>query len=112
MRHGDHAAQAVAARREGDRLAVVAARGGDDAAHRGLAAHQCIHVDQAAAQLERADRCVVLVLDPDLGSERGAEQRPGVLRRRRQHTVHEPCGGVDRGTGGQGRELEVHGVAL
>ena len=90
---------------EGDRLTVIAARGGDDAAGAGMAPPEVVHVGEAAAHLEGADGRVVLVLDPDLGAGARGQQRPGNLRRRRH-------GGVD-GLGrrlylGQARQMDRH----
>ena len=52
----------------------------------GSRSHQALQVDQAAAQLEGAQRRVVLVLDPDLGAERAraaAARRIAAWRHRR-----------------------------
>ena len=75
--------EAEEARRVGDRLAVVARRGGDQAAAPLLLAQLRDEVD-AAANLEGADRLVVLVLDPDLGADELAQRGVAVERRRAQ----------------------------
>jgi hypothetical protein len=88
VRHHDGRGQAMAARREAQRLAMVAARGADHVARPGLLARQRLEVGQAAADLEGADRRVVLVLGPQLRAQAPLEQRPGVLRRGRHGRVH------------------------
>ena len=66
--HADDRAHAEEPRGEGDRLAVVAGRGGDHAARPLLRGELRDEVD-AAAHLEGADGLVVLVLDPDLRAD-------------------------------------------
>jgi hypothetical protein len=61
----------------------------------GLLARQRLEVRQAAAHLEGAGRRVVLVLDPHRAAQALAQQRPGVLRRRRQVGVDRALRGLD-----------------
>ena len=89
MRHDDGGGPSATAGSEGDTLSVIAAGGGDHAGEVRLLAGEPVHVDGCAAQLERADRGVVLVLDPYLGAAAGVQQRPGVGGRRRHHGAHE-----------------------
>ena len=79
------------ARRAGkrERLAVIAARGADDAGRLRARALEPVHIDEPAAQLEGAGRRVVLVLDEDLRAGRRRKLRPGILRRRRHHRAHD-----------------------
>jgi threonine dehydratase len=63
----------MARRGAGDRLAVAAARDGDDALHGRHAPQKRIQVDGTAAQLEGAERGVVLVLDEDAAAQALAE---------------------------------------
>src|SRR3546814_13310360 len=56
---------------EADGLAVIAACRGDDSRGTRSAAHELVHIDEAAADLEGADRRVVLVLDPHLDAQIG-----------------------------------------
>ncbi len=83
----DHRFQADPTGGKGDALAVVAAGGADHPGHVRLLATQRVHVDEAAADLERTDRRMVLVLDPHLAAGAAAQQRPTDLRRRRQMSV-------------------------
>jgi hypothetical protein len=69
MRYDDGGRQPIAARGKADRLPVVAARRADNAAHRARRAAEVVEVHQPAAQLEGADRSVVLVLHPHLRAE-------------------------------------------
>ena len=50
---------------------------------------------EAAAQLEGADRGVVLVLHPHFAPGAASEQRPRVLRRRRHRRVDVTRGGLE-----------------
>ena len=68
-RHIDHGRHAVAAGRESEALAVIAARGGNDPGRIRPLALQPVEIDQPAAHLEGADRRVVLVLDHDARAE-------------------------------------------
>src|SRR5262249_43400004 len=81
MRYDDRRSYPGARRRIRDTLAVIAARRRDQAGDRMRCAREAVDIDDSAAQLERADRAVVLVLDPDLGAGARAEQRPSDLRR-------------------------------
>ena len=76
---------------------MVAAGRADHAAHMRPLALQAFHVDQPAAHLEGAGRRVVLVLHPDLGAAARRQQRPGVVRRRREGGVHQTGGSLERG---------------
>ena len=77
---GDSEVQAPPGEREA--LSVIAARRRDQARDPRLAAQERLHVGQATAHLERADRLMVFVLDDDFGAEARREQRPGDGRRR------------------------------
>ncbi len=68
VRHDYRGLEPVARRGERHRLPMVAARGGDDALHLGMFALEAVHVHEAAADLERAHRRVVLVLHPHRGA--------------------------------------------
>ena len=90
---GDHHScrDTFAPRRERDRLPVIAARRGDDAI--GLPAlFPQTHVHEPAADLEGADGRVVLMLDPSLASDFGAEQGPDILRCRRHRPIDDATG--------------------
>ena len=63
-------------RGESDRLAMVAARGSHHATQFRSALDQRVHVDQATAHLEGAQRRVILVLDPRFGAQRLVQLRP------------------------------------
>jgi hypothetical protein len=82
-RHIDHRFQAIASRREGKALAVIAACRRDQSGCRRPLALETIDIDKAATHLEGADRCVVFMLDHDLCAESLREQRPAMRRRRR-----------------------------
>src|SRR4029077_6360053 len=71
------------------RLAMVAARCGDDSLRLRPLALEPVEIDDAAAHLEGADGRVVLMLDHDLDAGLGPEQRPGILRRRRHTRAHQ-----------------------
>ncbi len=104
--YGDHdrGRDLVLAGGKGDRLPVVAARRADHAL-RLRAIREFVEVHQAAAQLERADRRVVLVLEPDLGAQARCERRPQVLRRGLHVAVDEVGGFLELVEGG-----EAHGT--
>ena len=74
---------------EGEALAVIAARRRDQAFRLRRAAHERVYIGEAAANLERAGRLVVLVLDHNLGADPFAKQRPGKSRRRPQRPLHD-----------------------
>src|SRR5208283_4200348 len=82
MRYDDRGRQSGALRGESERLAVIAARRRDDAFEMRPFAFEPLDVDEAAAQLEGADRRMIFVFDEDLGADTGAQQRPRILRRR------------------------------
>ena len=65
-RHEDRARNAGARRGQRDRLAMVAARRGDDAIELRPLRLRRVEIDDAAAHLEGADGRMVLVLDPHL----------------------------------------------
>jgi hypothetical protein len=83
---GDGNTEARAGKGQG--LAVIAARGGNDAVVGGAGLGEAPHVDQAAAHLEGACRGVVFVLDPDIGAQSLTEYRPLVLRCAGKHRVY------------------------
>ena len=82
-RHGDGARHADALRRERNRLAVIAGAGADDAS-RALVSRQRGDKVEAAANLERAGRVVVLVFDMNVEPGLGGEQRMPHQRRAAQ----------------------------
>jgi len=104
---GDHddGAQSVPPGGEGHRLAVVAARGGDDRAHRGIAPDEPAEVGETSPDLEGAEQSVVLLLHPELAAGPRVQERPAVLRRRRDHRVDFLGEGLDLGQGGE----RIHG---
>ena len=77
--HADTARTPKSRDGEGDRLAVVPGRGGDEPALALVRGELRDEVDPAA-HLEVADRLVVLVLDPDLGADELVERRVAVER--------------------------------
>ncbi len=89
----DHRRNAVARGGERDRLAVIAAGGGDEPFWLAAAAAQRLHIDQPAARLERSGRGVVLVLDHHLGADARLEERPGVGGGRRHQAADDLGGG-------------------
>ena len=101
VRHDDGAGHAMASRGPADALAVVAARGADDLVRQLTPLRQLVEVRQAAADLERAHRVVVLVLEPALRAEALAQQAPAVLRRGLELLVDGACRGFDVGQRGQ-----------
>src|SRR5829696_782617 len=98
---------AVRASGVGQRLAVVAARGGDHAAHRAFGVKQPRNVDQSAAHLEGAGRSGVLVLDPGRCAGNLLQQRPAVRRRHRHMRPHDSQGGVEFGALDHGMSLNT-----
>lgn len=88
-RHVDGRPQAGARRGEGDRLAVIAAGGGDDATHLRMGGAQPIKINEPTPNLERAGRRVILVLHPHSAAGAAGEFRPRVLRGRRHDGVHQ-----------------------
>ncbi len=64
-----------------DTLAVIAAGCRDQARRRTRRAREAVHIDDSAAQLERADGAVIFVFDPDFCSSARSEQRPSNLCR-------------------------------
>src|SRR5208283_870185 len=79
-RNNDDRAQSDAARRERHTLAVISTSRRNHAGYVGFAPAERVHVDQAAAHLERSHGRVILVLHPGLRSDAGAEQWPPDLR--------------------------------
>ena len=69
VRHDDRRAKAQTRCGKGDALPVIAAGRRHHAADLRLRAPDLVEIDEAAAQLEGADRGVVLVLDPQLGAD-------------------------------------------
>src|SRR3989344_2391361 len=105
----------LAARGPAHALAVVAACGADDLRGQRAALGELVEVSQATANLERAHRRVVLVLEPAVGAQALAEQAPAVLGRGGEVAVHHLGSGFDVGQGGQqggGVEAGVHAAAF
>jgi hypothetical protein len=73
--------------RKPNRLTVIAAGGGDHASQIRFRSTQAIEVDHPATDLERSDRRVVLVFDPDRTPTPLVEKRPALLRRRRHGRI-------------------------
>ena len=86
-RHVDHRRHAVPARRKREALAMIAARGRNNARRVRPLALQPLEIDQAAAHLEGSDGRVVLMLDDDRRTEPFGQERPGMRRRRRHRRV-------------------------
>jgi len=87
--HDDRRIEPQPRRGERDALPVIARGRGHDAANIGLRPPDLVEIDETAADLEGADRRMVLVLDPQLGAEAARQQRPAILRGRRHHPMHE-----------------------
>jgi hypothetical protein len=62
---------------------MIAARGGNNPLYLWPFALEPVKINDAAADLESADRRVVLVFDHDFHAGHRLEQRPGILRGRR-----------------------------
>ncbi len=69
MRYHDRGGEAEAGGGIGDALPVIAAGSGHHPAQLRLGAPDLVEIDEPAAQFERADRGVVLVLDPNFGPD-------------------------------------------
>jgi len=98
-RNHDDRAQSHAARRERHTLAVISTSRCNHPGDVGFATVERIHVDNAAAYLERPDGRVILMLHPGLRSDAGTEQRPPDLRRRRHDTMDKFRRGLERSEG-------------
>src|SRR5579859_2228823 len=83
MWHHDRHGNASACASECERLAMVAAGRSNNSSHLRPFALEAVKINDAAAYLESADRCVVLVLDHNFHAGLRLEQRPGILRSRR-----------------------------
>jgi len=94
-RHNDHSAQSGTPGGKSNTLTVITARCRDHTSYVRLSLLQLVHVHQPAADLERANGLVVLVLNPNLGAGPLAEQRPTDLRRPLQNGVNEVCRGTE-----------------
>ena len=91
---------------ERDALPVIAGGRGHHAANLRLRPPDRVEIDKAAADLERADRRMVLVLDPQLRADPPRQQRPAILRGRRHHPMDE------RGRSFQGIEIDHHRAGI
>src|SRR5215472_2631478 len=69
VRRDDRRLDAQARAGECDALPMIAGGRGDDTAQVRMRAPQLVEIDESAADLEGADRRVVLVLDPQLGPD-------------------------------------------
>ena len=103
--HDDRRAQSGPRRGERDALPVVPARRADEPRHVRRALAQRRDVRQPAAHLERAERRMVLVLEPQLDAEPLAQQRPAKRGRDGHDVAHERRRAVDVGE----RQLQGHG---
>ncbi len=81
VRHDDGHRHLESLTGQSDRLAVVAASGGNQSFDSVGALEQFRRVDDCASRLEGTDGSMVLVLDPHIHAEPMVEQRPGNLRR-------------------------------
>src|SRR5271166_6202138 len=79
----------MAAASEGEALAVIAPRRGNQAGCGWPLPLQPVDIDEPAAHLEGAGRCVVLVLDDDAGAEPLRQLRPDMRRRRRHRFAYD-----------------------
>ena len=100
--HDDRRIESQSRRGECDALTVIAGSRGHDTPNVRLRPPDSVEVDETAADLEGADRRVVLMLDPQLGAEPAGQQWPAILRGRRQHPMNE------RRRGLQGVEIDRH----
>ena len=103
----DARGDAVEARRIGDRLSMVSRRRRDQPARPLVLGELRDEVDPAA-NLERPDRLVVLVLHPDLGTEQLVETRVGIERSRPEMRADPPARLEDVG---EGDRRPVHALA-
>src|SRR5580692_527316 len=87
MRHVDRYRHAIAARREGEALAVIAGGRRDQPGRGGPFALHAFDIDQSTAYLEGAGRRVVLMLDDCGRAEPLREQGPRMRRRRRHRRM-------------------------
>ena len=97
LRHDDRRREAERAGGIGDALPVIARRCRHDAADLRPRLAQLAEIHDAAADLEGAGRRMVLVLDPELGADPPRQQRPTILRCRRDDRVYERGGLFERG---------------
>ena len=81
----------------GEALAMIAAGGADDPGRSQGPAGQRVEIGEAATHLEGAGWRMVFMLDPDFGARPRGQQRPGILRCRREGLVDEAEGGLQRG---------------
>jgi len=95
LRHHDDSAKPVLTGRDRNRLSMVPSRRRDDGTARRKLLAQSVHVDQAAAHLERSDRQMVLMLHPHRAARARVDLRPGVLRGLRQILRDQIRGGAD-----------------
>ena len=96
VRHDNRCGNPVAARGKPDRLAMVAARGADDAGGARAAREQFVKVNQSPAHFECAGRREIFMLDPNFGGKFDAQQRPGELRCRLERFIHDRCRALER----------------
>src|SRR6516165_10584788 len=82
--------------RKRDALPVIPRGGGHNTANIWVRALDLVEIDEATAELEGADRRVVLVLDPKLGADPPRQQRPAKLRGRWHHSADEVRGSLQR----------------
>jgi hypothetical protein len=86
MRYDDPGFDTVTRRAQSYGLSMIPTRGGNDRSD-GTIFCKVRKVDQASSDLERSDRSVILVLDPDIDSEPITEQGPTILGRWRKNRV-------------------------
>ena len=89
----------------GKGLAVIAARGGDNALDVGAVTFQAVKVGDATTDLEGAGRSVVFVLDPDFAAGTRSEKGPGVAGGGGKCRMNEGGGGFELGEGKHGRSI-------
>jgi len=93
-RNDDNGRQLELAGGEPDGLTMVPAGRRDDTGRAGTVAPKFVHVDETAAHLEGAGRCMVFVLDPHRGADPLIEEWPPVLWRRRHRSVNQGRSGL------------------
>jgi hypothetical protein len=105
VRDDDRCGQSQPARGECHGLPVVAPRGRDHAARLGLPGGEASQVVHQPADLEGAERGVVVMFHPEFAARAGVEERPTELRRGRHHALDLGGDGFDLGESGQTRHV-------
>ena len=95
LRHYNHAFDSIESRCHGDALAVVASRCGHYAFDRGLRRLEPVDVNERAANFERSNRRVILMLYPCLCAEALIEEWPAILWGRLHELIQNSLGLAD-----------------